>query len=267
MFPEAIKTNVPSPHSNDVLCGRGGGSQHHAGNKEFRAVIALNKRRYVNASPQHKKLLVDSIVAAVRLQNPPGRFLYKDSETGLWNDIGDKRAIVKTSQALREGAPKIRQALVAETKLQETCTKKCARDPPKSGVVQVAVSSEKANGDGLAMPMPMDTKSSERPQKDMATMVDYDSYESQFNGLVSSNIDPFGAPEQFTLKPTSPYQSPKVGSKCFSSEPYQHLSYQFSKMKGNSDHDNCVRGTEDLVPVTTPPSSSFKFGETADLNF
>uniref|UniRef100_A0A7S2KQV1 DUF6824 domain-containing protein n=1 Tax=Leptocylindrus danicus TaxID=163516 RepID=A0A7S2KQV1_9STRA len=107
-------TNVTKPFPNDVLCGRGGGSQNHIGNKEYRSVIAMNKRRYIEASRRHKSLLVESIVKAVRLQNPPGRFLEKDSKTGMWNDIGDKRAFAKTCQAIREGAPKIREEMQRE---------------------------------------------------------------------------------------------------------------------------------------------------------
>lgn len=36
-----------------------------------------------------------SIVDAVRSLDPPGRFLEKNQETGLWSDIGDKKAIEK----------------------------------------------------------------------------------------------------------------------------------------------------------------------------
>ena len=98
--PQPPLTNVTKPYPNDVLCGRGGGSQNHIGNKEYRSVIAMSKRRYIEASRRHKSLLVESIVKAVRLQNPPGRFLEKDSKTGLWNDIGDKRAFAKVSLQL-----------------------------------------------------------------------------------------------------------------------------------------------------------------------
>lgn len=48
-------------------------------------------------------------MAAIREQN--GRFLEKDSSKGTWFDIGDKKAIEKTSQALREGQPKLRQKI------------------------------------------------------------------------------------------------------------------------------------------------------------
>ena len=44
-----------------------------------------------------------SIVKYVRSMNPAGRFLTKDTETGLWTDIGNSRAYEKTSQALRDG--------------------------------------------------------------------------------------------------------------------------------------------------------------------
>lgn len=52
-----------------------------------------------------------SIVDAVRSMKPPGRFLDKDPHSGLWNDIGDRKAIEKTSQALRDGAADLRKQL------------------------------------------------------------------------------------------------------------------------------------------------------------
>ena len=50
-----------------------------------------------------------SIVDAVRSKS--GRFLDKDPQTGLWHDIGDRKAIEKTSQALRDGAADLRKQL------------------------------------------------------------------------------------------------------------------------------------------------------------
>ena len=43
--------------------------------------------------------------------NPPGRFLKQDPKTKLWSDIGEKKALDKTRQALREGAPEIMKEL------------------------------------------------------------------------------------------------------------------------------------------------------------
>lgn len=55
-----------------------------------------------------------SIVQAVRSLDPPGRFLDKDTVTGLWHDIGHKKAVEKTSQALRDGAAILRKQLSAD---------------------------------------------------------------------------------------------------------------------------------------------------------
>lgn len=90
----------------------GGQSNSHAGNAQWRMLVAANKELYVSLPKKQKMLLAQSIVNAVRSQNPPGRFLQKDvNGNNLWYDVGDKRAQEKTSQALREGAPEIRTKL------------------------------------------------------------------------------------------------------------------------------------------------------------
>ena len=49
------------------------------------------------------------IIKEWREQKPPGRFLKIDESTGMWYDVGDKKAREKTSQALREKAPLLRK--------------------------------------------------------------------------------------------------------------------------------------------------------------
>lgn len=105
---------IVTPHPNDVLCGRGGGSNNHPGNESFRELVNEVKFPYVNCPKREKPLIARRIVEAVRNQTPPGRFLSKDSKTGLWNDIGDGKAREKTSQALREGAPIIREHMIGK---------------------------------------------------------------------------------------------------------------------------------------------------------
>ncbi|KAL3817626.1 hypothetical protein ACHAXA_011714 [Cyclostephanos tholiformis] len=105
---------IVAPHPNDVLCGRGGGSNNHPGNESFRELVNEVKVPYVNCPKREKPLIARRIVEAVRNQTPPGRFLCKDTK-GLWNDIGDGRAREKTSQALREGAPIIRDMIRSPT--------------------------------------------------------------------------------------------------------------------------------------------------------
>jgi hypothetical protein len=97
-------------NDSDVLCGRGGAALRHAGNQTYRKLVSLNKGLYITCLKTEKLKISRSIVAAIREKK--GRFLEKDTKTGTWYDIGDKKAIEKTSQALREGQPKLRQQIV-----------------------------------------------------------------------------------------------------------------------------------------------------------
>lgn len=101
--------NISEPHDNDVLYGRGGGTNHHPGNKRYRKLVEDKKLDYVNSKRLDKPLVALEIIKAWRGQEPPGRFLKLDEKTGHWFDVGDKKAREKTSQALREKAPLIRK--------------------------------------------------------------------------------------------------------------------------------------------------------------
>ena len=63
-----------------------------------------SNRALYRSCPKHTKLLVSkAIVQAVQQQDPPGRFLeMSKKDNGLWRPIPYKRAVDKTSQALRE---------------------------------------------------------------------------------------------------------------------------------------------------------------------
>lgn len=107
-------TGITNPRDTDVLCGRGGAALRHPGNQTYRRLVNLNKGLYITCLKTEKLKISRSIVAAIREQK--GRFLEKDSGAdsdgqGTWYDIGDKKAIEKTSQALREGQPKLRQRI------------------------------------------------------------------------------------------------------------------------------------------------------------
>lgn len=101
--------DIKDPHPNDVLYGRGGGTNHHPGNKIYRKTVEDRKLDYVNSKRLDKPLVALEIIREWRGQDPPGRFLKLDEKTGHWHDVGDKKAREKTSQALREKAPEIRK--------------------------------------------------------------------------------------------------------------------------------------------------------------
>mmetsp|Transcript_25212 Transcript_25212/g.28731 ORF Transcript_25212/g.28731 Transcript_25212/m.28731 type:complete len:795 (+) Transcript_25212:282-2666(+) len=114
---------IKEPHENDVLYGRGGGTNHHPGNKRYRRKVEGRKLDYVNSKRLDKPLVALEIIKTWRSQEPPGRFLKLDDKTALWMDVGDKKAREKTSQALREKAPEIRR------KQEEDELIKAGKDP------------------------------------------------------------------------------------------------------------------------------------------
>jgi hypothetical protein len=108
---------------NDIVCGRGGAALRHPGNLAYRKIVNINKTLYATCLKAEKLRISKSIVAAIREIN--GRFLERedgkipttledqnpDGTPVTWCDIGDRRAIEKTSQALREGQPKLLKKL------------------------------------------------------------------------------------------------------------------------------------------------------------
>jgi hypothetical protein len=92
--------NITKPREADVLCGRGGLINKHPGNIAYRKIVDYNKPYYQSVQKKHRILVSQSIVQTIL--NNGGRFLILGSRGGTWMEIGFKRAVQKTSQALRE---------------------------------------------------------------------------------------------------------------------------------------------------------------------
>lgn len=107
-------------NNNDVLCGRGGLTNHHPGNILFRNLVKAKQEDYVRASRHEKAYIARDIVGIMKKLDPPGRFLKKDpKDPNKWIEIDDKQARQKASQALREGAPKVRSKISAAAPTQQ----------------------------------------------------------------------------------------------------------------------------------------------------
>lgn len=106
-MPESDKAYIETPHKHDVLSGRGNFVNYHAGNEYFRSLVREHKVAYVACPKPQKGKYSQLIVDKIRALDPPGRFLKQDNNTKLWYDIGEKKALDKTRQALREGAPEL----------------------------------------------------------------------------------------------------------------------------------------------------------------
>ena len=110
--------DIHVPGVNDVMCGRGGGTNNHIGNIRFRQLVNGHKLRYLAATKSEKPMVSREVVTIWRGLNPPGRFLMQEkkkgesnsnasTKTGQWYDIGDKKAREKASQCLRERTPDV----------------------------------------------------------------------------------------------------------------------------------------------------------------
>jgi len=101
--------DIANPGPNDVMFGRGGGTNNHTGNKRFRQCVNDHKLRYLAASKVDKPKVAREVVNIWRNQEVPGRFLSKagKGKESLWFDVGDQRAREKASQCLRERTPDV----------------------------------------------------------------------------------------------------------------------------------------------------------------
>jgi hypothetical protein len=98
---EPMCESLGDVNKNDVLCGRGGGTNSQVGNRRFRKLVQDFQPTYLLARRKEKPLLARTIVLIIRKRG--GRFLKKDDTTGEMFEVGDIKAEAKTSQALREG--------------------------------------------------------------------------------------------------------------------------------------------------------------------
>jgi hypothetical protein len=110
--------NILTPTMYDVLCGQGGESNNHAGNRGYLQLVEANKQNYRDAAKGNKKQLSEIVIACVKrgghLANAKasnsfqghqhvGRFLKKCPVNGRWFEIDHGAALDKVSQAFREG--------------------------------------------------------------------------------------------------------------------------------------------------------------------
>ena len=103
LHPDGAGEEVVDPRPQDVLGGRGGAALRHPGNITYRQLVNLNKNIYTTCLKTEKLKISRSIVSAINEQG--GRFLEKKKNCTqipeVWVNIGYKKAVEKTSQALR----------------------------------------------------------------------------------------------------------------------------------------------------------------------
>lgn len=98
----------------DVLCGRGAPTNQHPGNQYFRDIISQFQLPYTAARRSRKPEIALRVVRII--EENGGRFLKRNKYCSRgghfgWEEVGAQRAYEKACQALRDGAPEMRQHL------------------------------------------------------------------------------------------------------------------------------------------------------------
>lgn len=88
------------PTNLDVLLGRGGQTNNHVGNRVFRHEVQMHQNEYLSAKKKNKAAIARRIVDIIHERG--GMFVAKNAN-GEWEQVPNKKAQEKTSQALREG--------------------------------------------------------------------------------------------------------------------------------------------------------------------
>ncbi|GAX24787.1 hypothetical protein FisN_18Lh135 [Fistulifera solaris] len=236
-------TDIEELTAHDVLCGRGVTTNKWAGNEQFRSLVGLNKELYVTSTKRQKMAISRSIVDAVRSMNPPGRFLEKNMDTGLWNDIGNRKAIEKTSQALRDGAATLRKQLSADLGDpeflsavfdMEAATRNKAASPAASKEKEKVVKAKPNVKKGIRRTMSSPDVASSTTMKEKSVMKR--AIKRMDTSDSSSELHP--PPRQSHSNPTSPREG-RYAHNMYRGGPYPHqfppLQVEFSGPRGFLD--------------------------------
>jgi len=109
----------------DILCGRGvQNTNEHVGNLSFRDLVRQHQVEYLASKRVDKPAIAIRIMEAI--QDQGGRFLRRvkvaseySRERYAWIEIEQQRVYEKVCQALRDGAPKIREHMMKLQKEEE----------------------------------------------------------------------------------------------------------------------------------------------------
>mmetsp|Transcript_5060 Transcript_5060/g.7671 ORF Transcript_5060/g.7671 Transcript_5060/m.7671 type:complete len:313 (-) Transcript_5060:169-1107(-) len=88
----------------DILCGRGGKSNHHPGNIKYREIIYGYRAQYRSLTEKDDKTGLSHVIVA-KVKREGCRFVKFDDTKKKWYIASDKIARRKTAQALREKDP------------------------------------------------------------------------------------------------------------------------------------------------------------------
>lgn len=89
-------------NENDILLGRGGNNNKHAGNIQLRTLAHTHRVAYGQATKKAKSAIARELVNYIKSLTPTGRFLRKNPASDNWEEAEESIAKEKVSQALRD---------------------------------------------------------------------------------------------------------------------------------------------------------------------
>eukprot|EP00542_Grammatophora_oceanica_P013870 CAMPEP_0194029760 /NCGR_PEP_ID=MMETSP0009_2-20130614/3415_1 /TAXON_ID=210454 /ORGANISM="Grammatophora oceanica, Strain CCMP 410" /LENGTH=555 /DNA_ID=CAMNT_0038669527 /DNA_START=495 /DNA_END=2159 /DNA_ORIENTATION=+ len=249
---------IDYPGMNDVMCGRGGGTNNHIGNIRFRQLVNEHKLRYLAAPKVDKPKVAMEVVQIWRRLEPPGRFLTKtDASQGddsLWHDVGDKKAREKASQCLRERTPDVMPFV---KQLQEQERKKKEEEKRKKAEAAAGGKSPKGSSDSSTVVGPSSTvnaaagvSSSSTQDSIRADTVGSSSAASLPPETVSSSIDP-------SSKQHSQHYSQQMSTASASAAASSEATPDVT-VSSSTHHSTLSSGKNDMGPPLPKGSSSKK---------
>jgi hypothetical protein len=99
-IPEDTSDTVPGKY--DIILGRDKLAINHAGNRQYRRLIEMNFERYQQCGAARngtKRRIANEVIQVI--QRSGGRFLKKNEQNGMYEEVDHKYAHEKVSHALR----------------------------------------------------------------------------------------------------------------------------------------------------------------------
>ena len=129
----SFQTNMlpHSPRSVIVICSRG------EVNPYFNNLVRAVSIEYI-ATPKHlKSFFATEVLNQIRSLNPPGKFLKRDKQTGVYYEVSNEKALYKTRQSLNDLKAKIKRG---EINVKDVRQGPALTMPPRSLSVSRVVS-------------------------------------------------------------------------------------------------------------------------------
>jgi len=104
---------IVRPDDYDVLLDRDFLANSHPGNKRFLDLAEACREDYNNCTASEKSSIPRKIVQAIRIANPPGRFLKSEPADRQWYDVGCNEAVKICSEVIRGMPSNITSATTA----------------------------------------------------------------------------------------------------------------------------------------------------------